>query len=256
MSQIDAATQFQQDVGVAVGASGLQGNALKSALRGVISAFWPSLPPYSTLEHPKIEEVQKATVGVGVALTFKEHGIQKVVMLKAGANYPAAAQRNLYMIPGGFINLTSTAGSSQVAAQDRPESPRVGAAREIEEELRLPDGSPLLSVDPSRLRPMDTQTLALGSGAGLVVGMMLELTPQEVATVKAHVNSIQTNAAYAQAVADQSISPHSGKPEVADVVISPLKDLAEGKVPLLHSDQQSLFEALHAHFGVGPARSI
>lgn len=256
MSTFDDITQFNRQIGDLIAQSGIAGARLKAALRGVVATYWPDMPGYSTLDHPVVEEVRKASVGVGVALTFKEHGIQKVVMLEAGANYPEVANGPLYMIPGGFINLTRTEGSSLVTPLDRPESPRSGAAREVEEELKLPDGTPLLRIDPARLKPMDVDTLAVRGGATMVVGMMMELNPQEVAAVKAHVAQIAADPAYRLAVAQQSKNPHSGQPEVASVTIVPLKELAEGKYPMLHEDQQSLFDQLQLHFSNGPSRSI
>lgn len=256
MSNLDALGKMQQEIGEAIDRSGIKGGLLKAALRGVMAKFWPSLPGYSTLEHVKVEEVQKATVGVGVALTFREHGAYKVVMLKAGDNYPAAQQEEKYMIPGGFLNLTQTPGSSLVAPLERAEDARAGAARETEEELRLPDGSPVLRVDPKRLKPMDVKTLMMPGGPGIAIGMMLELNPQEVAAVKAHVKALETDPAYAQAALAHTVNPQSGKAEVAGVSMVPLRELAKGKTPLLHEDQQSLFEALADHFNIGPSRAI
>lgn len=232
---------------------GLSERDLKSFLRRLVADLWPSLPEFSKLEAPLVEEVQKASVGVGAVLTFREYGVQKVVLARAGSHYPRAVGEPHYMIPGGFINLSFTEGSTQVAASSEPESPRDGGAREIEEELRVPNGTPkgapLLSVDPKRLKPLDTVTLNMGpTNKGLAIGMMMELSPQEVATVKAHVERMATDATYRDEVAKLTINSETGKPEVADVMVVPLRDLAEGKFKLLHGDQISLFKLANEHF--------
>ena len=148
--------------------AGLKGKDLKDALRETVRELWPDLPKWSTLDGAIIEEVQKASVGSGVVLTFEENGVHKAVLAQAGLHYKPRGHNGpmlpSYMILGGFINLTSTEGSSRVPASKDPEDPRIGAAREIEEEFKKPDGSPLLSVDPSRLKPMDTKTLTFRNG--------------------------------------------------------------------------------------------
>lgn len=227
--------------------SGLKGAELKAVLREVVAQEWPDMPPWTTLQAPVIEEVQKASLGSGVALVFEENGVRKAVLARAGSHYPGT--EDAYMIPGGFINLTRTPGSTRVPASDAPEDAAVGAAREIEEELKNVDGSPLLVADPARLTPMDTKTLATRTGErSIVIGLMMELTAEEAATVKAHIRKIATDPAYAEAAAQQSINPASGKPEVSGVAIFDLDDVAAGKCNLLHKDQRSLFQAVAAHF--------
>ena len=244
----------------AIRATGLRGRALKDALREAVGAAWPDLPPWSTLTAPVIEEVQKASIGSGVVLTFVEDGVRKVVLGQAGYHYKnpktPGPMPESYTIPGGFIDLTSTKGSAKVAAADAPEDPRTGAAREVEEEFRLADGSPLLAVEPARLKPMDTKTIAFANGEKrVVIGMMLELTPAEAATVKAHVAQLAADPSFRAAVGRQTINPASGHPEVCDVKIFGLDDVAAGKVNLLHKDQQSLFGLVREHFDTaGPAK--
>jgi hypothetical protein len=223
----------------------------KQLIRELVKEQWPNLPPWTTLDGAVVEEVQKATAGSGVVLTFEEYGVRKVVLAQTGEHYskPGEATPPAFMIPGGFINLSETPGSTLVAKSSAPEDGRTGAAREVEEELKLPDGSPLLKVDPSRLKPMDTLTLAFRSGEKrIVIGMMLELTAAEVKTVKAHMDSIAKDPAYAKATGDQSINHDTGKPEVSGVAIFTLDEVAQGKVNLLHKDQQSLFKVVDQHF--------
>lgn len=233
--------------------SGLQGKQLKTALREVVREAWPDMPVWTTLEAPVIEEVQKASLGSGVALVFEEGGVRKAVLARAGSHYPVTQES--FMIPGGFINLMRTTGSTLVPASPAPEDAAVGAAREVEEELKNVDGSPLLVTDPARLKPMDTKTLATRTGErSIVVGFMLELTPAEVAVVKQHMHQIETDAAYAAAAELQSVNHDSGKPEVSGLAIVSLRDVASGNCNLLHKDQQSLFQAVEAHFARWTAR--
>lgn len=250
-------TTLPDDIHTLVRQSGLQGRALKDALRAAVAKSWPDLPPWTTLQSPVIEEVQKAGVGSGVAVVFNDDGVWKTLVGLAGDHYKprdAATMPTAYMIPGGFINLSRTPGSSQVPPAAQPEDGRTGAAREVEEEFRLPDGSPLLSIDPARLSPVDTKTLLLpGDQCRVVMGFMLVLTADEVKTAKLHIELCAARPAYAAAAAAQSINHDTGKPEVAALSIFRLDDVAAGKVPLLHQDQQSLFELTRQRLGPPPA---
>ena len=248
----------QKTLADAIKATGLQGKALKDALREAVGTAWPDLPPWSTLKAPVIEEVQKASIGSGVVLTYVEGGVRKVVLGQAGYHYKnpkiPGPMPESYTIPGGFIDLSSTKGSAKVAATDAPEDPRTGAAREVEEEFKLVDGAPLLAVEPDRLKPMDTKTIAFSNGEKrVVIGMMLELSPAEAATVKAHVAQLAADPSFRAAVGRQTINSASGHPEVCDVKIFNLDDVVAGKVNLLHKDQQSLFGLVKAHFDAAPA---
>ncbi|MBU0858543.1 MAG: adenylyltransferase/cytidyltransferase family protein [Alphaproteobacteria bacterium] len=234
--------------------AGLQGRALKDFLRTVVRGSWPDMPPWTTLpDGPVIEEVQKASFGSGVVLTFVEGGVRKAVLGQAGEHYrnphDKAPWPDSYTIPGGFINLSATTGSTFVPPSTAPEDARTGAAREVEEEFKLPDGSPLLAIDPARLKPMDTKTIAFANGEKRVVmGLMLELTRDEVKRVKAHVAKLAADPAYRAAVAVQTVNDASGKPEVCDVKIIDLAAAVDGRCNLLHKDQQSLFAMVQAHF--------
>lgn len=226
--------------------------AAKSVLREAVGKAWPGLPPWTTLENgPVIEEVQKAAVGSGAILTFREDGVRKVVLAQAGEHYrrPGEALPALYMIAGGFINLTRTPGSSLVPAADAAEHPATGAAREMEEELRTPGGAPLLPIDPDRLALVDALTLDLPGGEKrLVIGQALELTPDEAALVKAHIARMARDETYRTAVVAQSVNHDSGLPEIGGLSVVTLDDAARGAVPLLHRDQISLFRKAAAHF--------
>lgn len=222
----------------------------KALLQQAVSENWPGLPVWSTLKSPIVEEVQKVSVGSGILVTFVDgDGVRKAVMGEAGPHYKTTEPA--FTIPGGFINLTETPGSVKVPPAKDPEDAFVGAAREIEEEFRLPDGAPLLAVDPSRLELADTKTIVLPWGEHRVVmGLTLELNREETAIVKAHVAKLESDPAYKAAVAEKSANEASGKPELASVQIIPLGDLAAGKVKLLHQDQLSLFHAVQKHYAL------
>lgn len=229
--------------------AGLPPKELKTLLRQVVAENWPDLPPWSTLDAPIIEEVQKATVGSGVVLTYVEKGVRKVVLGAAGEHYLPASAPTAFTIPGGFINLTETPGSALVTPAQTPEDARTGCAREVEEEFKQPDGSPLLHIDPARLKPMDTKTLSFPNGERrIVMGMMYELNADEIAIVKDHVTRLEADHAYKAAVAAQTLNEASHKPEVGDVKVFDLDDVADGRCNLLHPDQQSLFEAVRDHY--------
>jgi hypothetical protein len=238
-----------------IDSSGLAGREKKSLIRSVVKENWPELPSYSTLPSPVVEEVQKATVGTGVVLIFKENGIHKAVVVKAGTHYQGPQYKAdpdlpTYMISGGFINLTKTEGSQTVPANSsKAEDPQMGAVREMEEELIDDKGEPLMKVDPSRLKPMDTKTLTFPSGERrVVIGMLLELTPQEVAIIKEHVGRMEQDETYRHAVRAHTINSETGKPEICTVSILPLKEIIEGKHTLLYPDQKSLFEKVEQYY--------
>ena len=229
----------------------LDDRARKALLGQVVAENWGPLPVWSTLNKPAIKEVETATAGSGIVITFVEDGVRKVLLGEAGEHYANAL--NALMIAGGFINLTDTEGSTLVpAVKGTPESGFVGAAREGEQEFKTDDGQPLLVIDPTRLKLMDTNTLAFPSGEKRVVlGLMLELTADEITTVKKHVKRIAQDAVYRAAVAQHTTNEHSGKPEVARVGIYNLDDVAAGNHALLHRDQLSLFRKVQQHFGAG-----
>jgi hypothetical protein len=244
---------LEDDIQDLIRRSGLQGGDLKKALRAAVARSWPDMPSWSALAATEIELTHKASAGAGVTVFFREDDVLKTLVALAGAHYkkPDAA----YMIPGGFINMTRTPGSSRVPASDAPECGRTGAAREVEEEFRLPDGRPLLSVEPDRLVPVDTKTLAFpGNQRRIVMGFMLELTAAEAKAVRAHVDRLAADAAYRAAAAAQSINPDTNLPEVATLEILPLADVAAGRTPLLHGDQRSRFRLTQERLAPPPRK--
>lgn len=242
--------QIAEDVGALIKNSGLEGADLKTLLRDVVAAHWPDLPVWSSLKAPLIEEVQKTNLGACVCMVFAEDGVQKVVIAQAGTHYKQARGGDVfYILPGGFANLTRTPGSTFVPAENIPETARIAAAREAEEELKNLDGSPLIAVDPGRLVVLDSVTLAFPNGELLVAnGSIMNLTDDEVVLIKAHIKAMQTDVAYKAAVLAHTVNEDTGLPEIGGLHILDLTDLADRKYPLIHSDQQSLFIQARAYF--------
>lgn len=242
--------QIAEGISALIKKSGLEGPDLKTLLRDVVSTHWPGLPVWSTLNAPLIEEVQKTNLGACVCMVFTEDDVQKVVIAQAGTHYKQARGGDLYYIlPGGFANLTRTPGSTLVPPDNKPETARIAAAREAEEELKNPDGSPLIAVDPARLVILDSVTLAFPNGEILLAnGSIMHLTDDEVVSIKNHIHAMQTDAGYKAAVLACTLNEDTNLPEVGGLHILDLNDLADKKYPLIHADQQSLFIQARAYF--------
>lgn len=233
-------------------AAPLSDGARRALLSDIVAQNWGALPPWSTLDRPKINTVETATVGSGIAVVFQEDGVRKILLAEAGEHYGKGA--GALMIAGGFINLTRTEGSTLVPASNKPESARIGGVRELEEEMPRADGSPLLVVNPQRLKPMDTDTLAFPNGdKRIVIGLMLEIVGDEITLVKEHVARLASDPAYRTAVAAHTANLVSKKPEATTLVIRDLSDAAAGTCNLLHADQLSLFRAIEEHFKTAAA---
>ncbi|MBV8548030.1 MAG: hypothetical protein JO126_01065, partial [Alphaproteobacteria bacterium] len=222
----------------------MAGQPWRNKLAGMLARFIHTAPPpYSTLKGVEIKDVATTTMGSGIALVYKKDGKRKLVLLQAGPHYPSYdASKPAYMIPGGFVNLAHTEGSTLVAASDKPESVFAAAARELEEEMPLPDGRPLLVADPARLHIIDNVPLRFKSGeTRQVFGLLYELAADEITAVETYVERMTSDPAYLQAVMAHTVNPYSKRPEMCGIRIFDLDDAAAGKIPLLHADQQSLF---------------
>lgn len=229
-------------------------NQMKDLLKAVVAEHWPDMPGYTTLQKPAIEELHKSTVSTGLVLTFNEKGKQQVVLLDAGEHYSARKkklpthkdnpEKPAYMLPGGYINLTKTTGTQLVKPDaDKGEDPRVGAVRELEEEVRDDQGNAILHIAPERLKVMDAKTITMGTHERmLALGFMVELDNKEVLAIKRHVARLQSDAVYKQAASDRTFNSESGKPEVSDVAILPLSEVMDKKHDLLQPGLMSLFE--------------
>lgn len=220
----------------------------KHVLRQLVQESWPGLPAFSTLKKPVIEELAKATVSNNVVVTFKDYGVQKVMLMKAGThykglNYEAEPSQPIYITPGGFVNLTETTGTLLTPERPQGEDPNVAAVRELEEEVVDDTGQPILSIDPKRLTPLLTKTISRGSSERqLVIGSLLELDAGEAVKLKAHVHRLEHNDTYRHKVRAHTINGESNEPEICTIELLLLKDIAEGKYTLLEPSQQSLFE--------------
>jgi hypothetical protein len=96
---------------------------------------------------------------------------------------------------------------------------------------------------------MDTDLITLPWGEKrLVLGMMMLLTAKEVTSAKRHIARLASDAQYKAISAHRTINEETGKPEIMGAKIFDLEDAAEGKIPLLHEDQLSLFKVVHEHF--------
>lgn len=196
----------------------------------------------------KKQHLPAFTAGCGAVLTFVEGGVRKIVLAQAGAHYGTGEPR--YTIPGGFLNHLKKAGSKHVQAiPGKPETAYEACAREIEEELRLCDGTPLFDIEPRHFKMMDTDTLFLhGAERRIVMGMMYELNEQQVRRLHGHMRYLQQDEHYRAACAGYSRNDESGLPEIETLKVFDLADVVAGRVPLLHNDQHSLFVRVHEHF--------
>lgn len=220
----------------------------KRLLSMLVESNYPGLPCYSTLDGAIIEETQKASVSGGAVLTYFDEmtNTRKVVMVKAGAHYRVDDDR--YMVPGGFTNLSIREGSSYVAEDDeRPETVFMSTAREIEEELRAYDGSPLIPVDPERLKLIDTNTLSFPTGEKRVVmGMVLELTKAELRIIQEHIARLQHDESYRIVTSSFTTNDNSKLPEAHSIEILELDDFLYGRRQLMHPDQLPLMHKAKA----------
>jgi hypothetical protein len=211
--------------------------------------FGPNSLFFSSLKNgPALKEVETATFGCGAVISFEENGEIYTIMGQAGEHYADenGHLKKTYSIFGGFGNLTETEGSSLVKPdKTKPESGRVATAREIEEEFRDDKGNPILNIDPARLKPIDTDTIAFPSGEKrVVISFVFEPTNTELQKIKNHLERLENDDVYRQAVAARTNNPETGKPEVSTVTALKLSDIIDGTEPLLHPDQMSLFKIL------------
>lgn len=257
----------EQDLDDLIKKHGLKGRLLKDFLRVAVRRLWPDFPKFSTYSvlkknGPVIHETPTASVGSGTVLTWTKNGVRKVLLGQAGEHYEELYRRHpdhkgelpaCYTIPGGFMTLAYTKGSTHVPASEKPETAYITCARELEEEFRVADGSPLgkplLEIDPKRLKPMNTDTASFPGGAYMVVlGMMMELNADEIEIVEKHVTRLHSDPVYKRDCALLTINSDTDMPEIADKRIFDLEEVAADRVALLHKDQSLLFNAVKYHF--------
>jgi hypothetical protein len=220
----------------------------QEVLRKLVGESWGELRPYSTLRMPEISVVAKATVGTGVVPVFR-HPVTKewhAIVVRPGTHYQgpryaADPAEPYFMIAGGFINLSKVPEvPGLIAGQSlRAEHPAEGAVRELTEEILDSNGAPLLQPAPERLYPVDTLTLSFPSGEKrVVIGFRLELEPDEAARILAHTERVRTDPTYRRACRNHTINSETGKPEICQIDIVPLGELAKPETKLLHRDQK------------------
>ena len=152
------------------------------------------------------------------------------------------------MLLGGYINLSRTPGSTFVKPSQDPEHPRVGVAREIEEEMPGCDEGPLLAVHPDELDLVFTKTLAFGPYAKqLVTGFTMTVPESRVDVIEAHVDRLRSDPAFRELIASKTVNESSGKPEVAGISLFDLDEVVSGNVPFLYPGQLPFFHKVNAH---------
>ncbi len=205
-------------------------------------------------------EVATATVGTGVVPVFRdEKGALQAVVVRPGThykskNYKADPDSPYTMIAGGFINLTTTEGVPGIfeARADKAEHPREGAVREMFEEIKDDQGNSLLVPNPERLKPLDTKTItfAVTGEKRVVIGFAFEMNAKEIEVIKAHVERVRNEPGYRRACRVHTINPMSGEPEVCQVDILSLEEIAHSNHTLLHPDQLSLFRLAYEEYSI------
>ena len=73
----------------------------------------------------------------------------------------------------------------------------------------------------------------------------MELTPDEVETVTTHIRKMHDDPEYKSECIQNTVNPDTNAPEIANLRLLKLKDLAEGRHRLLNADQISLFRKLN-----------
>jgi|GEM_PF-2137748 len=188
---------------------------LKAALTpDFLSVMHGPMPHYSTLSSPALHNVKTATIGSCVLCYGQDTGTPRtqnkepqVVIIQRGDKGKGGEPR--YGVLGGYSDLgTETTGGEQ---------PKAGATREVCEEAVNDQGKPVFTPDPKRMKLMtsgvDYRVPKLPVAYSCHV---LELSAQEMATVKEHCRKLENDAGYRAAV-----QSHSHR-EVLDMKVMPL----------------------------------
>lgn len=225
----------------------LDPDQVKAHLAEIVKTNWPSSKGDDTSFTPEIIDSPRLKQGACVVPTFEENGTRYVVLAQAGEHYQT--ERPCFMALGGYANLERREGSSLVKPQTGiPESPQHTAAREAEEEMVDDNGAPILKVNPRSLRPVYTKNLQSPKDCN-VVGFFQELTANEIATVKRHVQRLNEDPNYKRAASQATKCIYSGLSEIASIKILPLADvLDETKVNLMLPGQRQLFRNIKKFF--------
>lgn len=151
------------------------------------------LPYYSSLEHATLHTVKTATIG-GFAVCYgHETGVSAnrndplVAVIKRGDTGPNGEDR--FGMLGGYTEL----GDNHTAGEELED----GVIRELTEEARDADGKPILTPDPQRLKllhaKLDYRKPSLPVAAH---GYALQLTTQELTTLKMHADKLRNDPDY------------------------------------------------------------
>jgi hypothetical protein len=209
----------------------------KKIVAGPLAEFaYGTLPSYSNLTVHKVTNVATAMVGSGVVCYANDPLTRQplVMIIKRGDKGPEGEDR--FGITGGFTTI-------DWSVDIKGEQPTEGAVRELREEIVDADGRPILDIDPARLCIVETgidyRAARRGGLPTQYNGHVIELTPSELARVRQHINKLDHDLDYQQAVGIQS------KGEVAGVLLIPLADaIAIDLCHFTHPHEVNLFKHL------------
>lgn len=227
----------------------------------ILTAFSEAVPymlprylkPWSnTNGRAVISNVSKAEIGGILLLTYFEADERQILLCKTGPHYhrdkdgqAPVTYPDKYTYSGGFVNPEEHEGSSLVQKSNIPESPEAGAAREIEEEIRNLDGSPVLEIDPKRAMTIDHQMVRNLFGEPILLcGMLYNLTSEEVSTLKTHMENLKCKEYREQCMA-HTVSPYTCLEEVSDLRFFTMEEILKGDVDFLHAGQEWLVHSLN-----------
>jgi 8-oxo-dGTP pyrophosphatase MutT (NUDIX family) len=140
-----------------------------------------------------------------------------VLLIERGEKFKGTVYEG-FGAPGGYVEIGG-----------HTEQPKEGAVREMFEEVRLPDGKPVIDkIDPHRLRNAETiPTVENGDGIDYRNGKTIhwtayhcELKPDELKALRTHMNKMQSDPDYAAAVREAS------EQETKGIVLMPAAELA------------------------------
>jgi pantetheine-phosphate adenylyltransferase len=166
-------------------------------------------PPYSTLANSLVTTVSSTAVGASTVCYGTDPGTGKlaVVLIQHAETGPDG--EHLYGLPGGFANPGSYSINNDGSFNPHPgEQPRKAAVRENSEELILPDGEPLLNIDPRRLLiingGIDESSLGKGNLPVCYLAYAVKLSDEEMRRVLDHCTCMQNDGDYKERMRQSS----------------------------------------------------
>jgi nucleoside-diphosphate-sugar epimerase len=193
----------------------------------VAKAVLGALPPYSNRDDYHLYSCTTITAGAFVAAHAQDTSRrdpatgrmgEPVVVMIERSEKDASGEPKVGLL-GGFTNLDYVVKNG-VKDTSRGEQPNEGALREFGEELIGADGKPVVTPDIARLTPLISgiDYRRKISPACAYTGFGLELTPEELETIKTHAQRMHDDPTYTDAV-----SKASGG-EVTKVMVKPLSE--------------------------------